>query len=76
MRCRCKKVMIRPIRPQSVFRVGEWYDYYPTGVFYSVEDPRDAINESEWNISEKIFIAHFDTEVEVRDIEIDKILNG
>jgi hypothetical protein len=56
--------------------VGEWYDYYPTGVFYSVEDPRDAINESEWNISEKIFIAHFDTEVEVRDIEIDKILNG
>ena len=85
MRCRCKKVMVRPTPPHTVFQIGSWYDYntytFHTGLLYSVQDQDQhkgmKINDhSGWSMGHEIFLEHFDTEAEVREIEIDKILNG
>jgi hypothetical protein len=76
-RCKCKKTYCCSYSEDIIFIKDEWYHYviedYSYGKWYNVQ-----INEDDfyyWNIDVSSFIEHFYTVAEIREIEIDKIIN-
>ena len=76
-RCKCKKTYCCSYSGDIIFIKDEWCHYrkeeYSYGKWYCVQSNEDDFYY--WSMDVSSFIEHFHTEGDVREIEIDKIIN-